>query len=246
MTACRRYWVRPAATPWAAALMLACLLFSTLWAQSPTGAVTGAARDTTGGVVPGTQVSLINVNTNEKRVQETSAEGGYTFPLVPPGIYRLEAERTGFKKFVRTDVIVQVQQQVPIDITLEVGETTQTVEVTTPTPLLQPTTSSLGQVVDNRQIVDLPLAGRNTLALIGLTAGAQPVGQFGGIPSRTNAYNQGFFSTSGSQVLTNETLMDGVPANAALFNAPAYVPVVDAVQEFKVQTNNFSAEKLLV
>ena len=80
------------------------------------------------------------------------------------------------------------------------------------------------------------------MSLIGLTAGTQPVGPFGGIPARTNAYNQGYFSTSGSQVVSNETLMDGIPANAALFNAPAYVPVVDAVQEFKVQTNSFSAE----
>src|SRR5260370_9776556 len=109
-------------------------------------------------------------------------------------------------------------------------------------PLLQANASSLGQVVNNQKITELPLAGRNTLALIGLTAGAQPVGQFGGIPARSNAYNQGFFSTSGSQVVTNETLIDGVPANAALYNAPAFVPVVDDVEEFKVQTNTFAAE----
>ncbi len=211
-------------------------------AQSFTGAIAGTARDASGASVPEVKITLVNINTGEKRMAETSAEGNYTLPALPPGTYRLEAERAGFKKFVRPNIVVQVNQQISIDLALEIGDLTQSVEVTAETPLLQAATSSLGQVVDNRRILELPLVGRNTLALIGLTAGAQPVGQFGGVASRTNAYNQGFFSTSGSQVLTNETLVDGVPANAALFNAPAYVPVVDAVQEFKVQTNNFSAE----
>jgi len=210
--------------------------------QSFTGAVTGTARDATGAVVASVRVNLVNVNTNEARTAETSAEGNYTLPALAPGTYRLDAERAGFKKFVRPKILVQVNQQVSIDIALEVGEITQSVEVTAETPLLQSTTSSLGQVVDMRKVLDMPLVGRNTLALIGLAPGVQPIGAFSGIPARTNAYNQGFFSTSGSQVLTNETLIDGVPANAALFNAPAYVPVVEAVQEFKVQTSAFAAE----
>ncbi len=226
----------------AAALLLALACVPALRSQTYTGSITGIVRDATGGSVPGAQVSLININTNEKRTQTTSADGAYTFPLVPPGNYRLEVEHTGFQKFVRPNIRIEVQSQVEINATLQVGEVTQQVEVAEVTPLLQPTTSSLGQVVDTQKILDLPLVGRNTLSLIGLTAGAQPVGQFGGIPARSNAYNQGFFSTSGSQVLTNETLIDGVPANAAVFNAPAYVPVVDDVQEFKVQTNSFSAE----
>ncbi|HEV8129974.1 MAG TPA: TonB-dependent receptor, partial [Acidobacteriota bacterium] len=211
-------------------------------AQSFTGTVTGTVRDATGAVLPGVGMILTSQATNQQKTQITSETGSFTFPLVPPGAYRLEAELAGFKKFVRSDIIVNVQQQAVIDPIMEVGEVSQSVEVRAETPLLQPTTSSLGQVVDNRKITELPLVGRNIFSLIGLTPGAQPIGQFGNIPARTNAYNQGFFSTSGSQVLTNETLIDGVPANAALFNAPAFVPVVDAVQEFKVQTSNFSAE----
>jgi len=211
-------------------------------AQVSTGAVTGTVKDATGAVLPHAEVALINVNTNEKRIQVTNSEGGYVFPAMQPGTYRLEAQLQGFKRFVRDQLAVEVQQRLEIEIVLHIGTTSESVTVKEETPLLQPTTSSLGQVVDNRKILDLPLVGRNTLGLIGLTAGAQPVGQFGGVPARTNAYNQGFFSTSGSQVLTNETLIDGAPANAALFNAPAYVPVVDAVQEFKVQTNSLSAE----
>ncbi len=222
----------------AAALALALSAYP----QGFTGAVTGTLTDTTGAVLPEAKVTLINARTEERRTQAANAEGGYVFPAVPPGTYRLEAEHSGFKKFVRKDIAVEVGQQVVIDIGLAIGQVVESVEVVATTPLLQPTTSSLGQVVDSRKILELPLVGRNTLGLIGLTAGAQPVGQFGSIPARGNAYQQGFFSTTGSQVLTDETLIDGAPANAAVFNAPAYVPVVDDVQEFKVQTSNVSAE----
>jgi hypothetical protein len=217
-------------------------LTPSLRAQSFNGSVTGTVKDESGGVLARMELRLINESTNEQKSQVTADSGNFTFPLVPPGMYRLEVETAGFKKFVRSHITIEVQQQAVINPVLQVGGVAEAVEVKGETPLLQPTTSSLGQVVDNRKIVELPLSGRNTLALIGLTSGAQPVGQFGGIPARTNAYNQGFFSTSGSQVLTNETLIDGVPANAALFNAPAYVPVVDSVQEFKVQTSTLPAE----
>lgn len=211
-------------------------------AQSFAGSVSGAVTDASGGVLPNAKVTLVNERTNETRTQTTSENGLYAFPQVRPGAYRIEAEAQAFKKGVRSAVVVNVQQTTIVDIQLAVGDVTESVEVTGAVPLLQTTTSSLGQVVNNQQIMDLPLVGRNTLGLIGLTSGAQPMGAFGGIPARTNAYNQGFFSTSGSQVVSNETLIDGAPANAALYNAPAYVPVVNAVNEFKVQTNVFSAE----
>lgn len=207
-----------------------------------TGGITGTVRDATGAVVPKAKVTVVNQDTNSTQTQTTGDAGNYVFTRIQPGKYRLETQAPGFKKFVQPDIIVNVQQEISIDPALEVGQASETVEVKAETPLLQPNTSSLGQVVSNQQVTELPLSGRNTLGLIGLTAGAQPMGAFGGIPARTNAYNQGFFSTSGSQVVTNETLIDGVPANTALYNAPAYVPVVDAVQEFKVQTNSFSAE----
>jgi hypothetical protein len=223
-------------------LALGATLPPPMFSQSFGGMVNGTVTDATGGVLAKVKVTLVNERTNENRTQATGENGTYTFPQVPPGIYRVEAETPGFKKFVRPHVVVDVQQQAVVDAQLEVGVVTDSVEVTSVMPQLQANTSSLGQVVTNQQIMELPLVGRNTLSLIGLTAGAQPMGAFGGIPARTNAYNQGFFSTSGSQVVTNETLIDGAPANTALYNAPAYVPVVDAVEEFKVQTNAFSAE----
>ena len=233
---------RPSRWGFSFALILTIASIPCLIAQSFNGTVSGTVTDTTGGSVPRVKITLTNEGTNEVRVQTTGDDGGYTFAQVAPGTYRIEGEAAGFKRFVRAHVIVEVQQTSLVDAQMEVGSLTESVEVTEAMPLLQTATSSLGQVVTNQQITELPLVGRNTLSLIGLTSGAQPMGAFGGIPARTNAYNQGFFSTSGSQVVTNESLIDGAPANAALYNAPAYVPVVDAVQEFKVQTNTFSAE----
>jgi hypothetical protein len=221
-------------------ILLLPLLSLPMMAQ--TGGISGTVKDPSGAAIPKAAVALIDQDTNSRQIQTTGGAGSYAFPQVRPGKYRLESEAAGFKKFIQLDIVIAVQQQVSVDPVLQLGQATESVEVRAETPLLQPNSSSLGQVVNNQQITDLPLIGRNTLSLIGLTAGTQPVGPFGGIPARTNAYNQGYFSTSGSQVVSNETLMDGIPANAALFNAPAYVPVVDAVQEFKVQTNSFSAE----
>lgn len=224
------------------AALLTVAFTASSYAQTFTGAVSGTARDSSGAALPAVQLTLINVGTGEKRTESTNADGGYVFPSVPPGRYRLEAEHQNFKKLVRTGVVVEVGQTSVIDLALAVGEVVETVEVSEATPLIQPATSSLGQVVDNRKILELPLVGRNTLGLVALTAGTVPMGNFGGIPARGNAYQQGFFSTSGSQVLTTEALIDGVPVNGAVFVAPAYVPVVDAVQEFKVQTSNVPAE----
>ena len=150
-------------------LLLLAFASALLWGQSFTGTVSGTVQDASGAVVPATKISLINSNTNERRAQQSNADGSYLFPLVPPGSYRLEAEASGFKKMIRPNVVVEVNQSLRIDAVLEVGSAAESVQVTAETPLLQPNTSSLGQVVDNRKIVEFPLAGRNTFALISLT-----------------------------------------------------------------------------
>ena len=222
--------------------ILLALAATIAWGQSFTGTLSGTVQDSSGAVVPAAQIVLTNANTNERRAQQSNQDGSYLFALLPPGSYRLEADSAGFKKMIRPNVVVEVNQSLRIDIALEVGSATESVQVTAETPLLQPNTSALGQVVDNRKIVEFPLAGRNTFALISLTAGAQPLGEFGNLPARANAYASGYFSMNGSQPLSNETLIDGVPANAATTNAPGFTPSVDAIQEFKVQSGNFTAE----
>ncbi len=223
-------------------LLLISFLPALVWAQSFTGTISGTVQDASGAVVPAASLALINTNTNERRAQPGNQDGSYLFALIPPGRYRLEAEASGFKKLVRSNLVVEVNQSLRIDVALEVGNAAESIQVTAETPLLQPNTSSLGQVVDNRKIVEFPLAGRNAFALISLTAGAQPLGEFGNLPARANAYAAGYFSMNGSQPLSNETLIDGVPANAATTNAPGLTPSVDAIQEFKVQSGNFTAE----
>jgi hypothetical protein len=211
-------------------------------AAGQTGGVSGTVRDPSDAAIVGASVTLIDQQTNARRVQNTGSTGFYSFPDLQPALYRLEVEAQGFKRLVRANIAVDVDHNVAVDPKLEIGQTSESVNVVADTSLLETNTSSLGQVVANEQITDLPLIGRNTLALIGLTTGTVGIGDFGNIPARGNAYAQGFFGVGGSQVLSNETLIDGAPANAAVFNAPAFVPVTDAVNEFKVQTNSLAAE----
>lgn len=216
-----------------------------LWAApaaAQTGGIGGIVRDPSDAAVANAAVTLVNQETNDRRTQNTGNTGFYSFPELLPALYRLEVEAQGFKRFVRANIAVDVEHHVAVDPRLEIGQATESVNVVAETSLLETNTSSLGQVINNKEISDLPLIGRNTLALIGLTTGATPIGDFGNIPARANAYAQGFFSTNGSQALSTETLIDGSPANAAVFNAPAFVPVTDAVSEFKVQTNSLAAE----
>ncbi len=218
------------------------LVFASVPARAQTGGISGTVRDPSDAAIGAASVTLTNQDTNTRRTQNASNSGFYSFPDLQPALYRLEVEAPGFKRFVRANIAVDVEHNVAIDPKLEIGQTTESVTVIADTSLLEINTSSLGQVISNKGISDLPLIGRNTLALIALSGGTTPIGDFGNIPARTNAYAQGFFSTNGSQVLSNETLIDGAPANGAVFNAPAFVPTTDAVNEFKVQTNSLAAE----
>jgi hypothetical protein len=218
------------------------LLVSILVAQTNTGSIAGTVADPSAAVIAGARLTLTNTSTGEKRSAASSDTGSFLFPALPPGAYELAAERDGFKRAVRAGIHLSVQDALSFDIVLTVGSVSESVEVQATALALETATSSLGQVIDNRKILDLPLNGRNTLALVALTPGVQPMGGFGGLPATGNAYGQGNFSVSGSRGLATEVILDGAPVNASLFSAPAFIPSVDAVEEFKVQTNNFSAE----
>ena len=122
------------------------------FAQTTFGSIVGTVTDASGAPVADAQVTLTNIGTNEKRPATTSDTGLYQFVNLPPGQYRLDVEKTGFKKEARTSVTVATASTVRIDFALQVGELNQTVEVTAQTPLLQAETSSLGQVIDNKKI----------------------------------------------------------------------------------------------
>jgi hypothetical protein len=228
--------------PWALSLAFLLVLTVVAPAQTFTGSISGTVTDPAGGLVPGATVNLTNLDTNDSRRQLTNDSGVYTFTAVPPGRYRLTLEHPGFKRMVQEPIEVRVQQFETLDLALEVGQTNQTVEVSGQVALLDSATSSLSQVVENREVTELPLNGRNTLALVALTPGVRAQGQFLQNTATRSFAGWGNFSSNGGVSDANEILVDGASVTMFLVNAPSLVPPVDATQEFRVQTNNYAAE----
>src|ERR1700722_3550149 len=141
-------------------------------AQSTFGSISGSVTDASGAAMPDATVTLTNSATAAKQSLTTGPDGLYSFVDLNPGSYVLDVEKQGFKHFKRDPVVVQVQQAVHIDVPMEVGAVTQTVEITAETPLLTPTSSSLGQVIDERKTNEIPLNGRNVFSLIALSPAA--------------------------------------------------------------------------
>src|SRR5262249_21795611 len=151
-------------------------------AQSTYGSIAGSVLDSSGAAIADAQVALTNLGTGEKRSQSTGADGLYSFVNLFPGRYKLEVEKSGFKHFTRPEVVVEVNQSASIDVTLQLGDVTQTVEVSAETPLLQSETSSLGQVVEQRKTNELPLNGRNIFNLTSVAPSVVPQGNSYGTP----------------------------------------------------------------
>jgi hypothetical protein len=206
-------------------------------AQVETARITGTVTDATGAVIPGVQITMVHVQTNRKVAATTNEAGQYVSIPLSLGDYRVEAEAPGFKRVVRTGITLRVQQTAVVDLSLQVGEITQSVEVAAKAPLLATREAAAGQVIDNQRMVDMPLNGRDYIQLALLSSGTVQTlgGRFGG------------FSTGGQRTTQNNYLLDGVDNNnyqnaSQGERAEAVKPPVDAIQEFKVFTNSFSAE----
>lgn len=216
--------------------------------QSVYGTIAGTVTDTSGAVIGDASLTLTNLDTGEARKIQTDSSGNYTLANILPGRYKLETEKAGFKKFVREPIVVQIESGLRVDVALEIGAVNQTVEVTAQAALLQPETSSLGQVVEQRSVTELPLNGRNPLALVALTAGVVPQGSPSngnsstGSPVGANPFAAGDFQIGGGQAGQSQILIDGVPTNGAYLNVVTVIPTQDAIEEFKVQTNNLGPE----
>ena len=200
----------------AAALLLVAWV---LGAQTQTGGISGTVSDLSGAVVPGASLALTNLDTNEPRSQSSNEIGVFTFPALPPGRYRLEVQQPGFKRFVQEPIEVRVQQFVTVNPILQVGEAAQSVEVTGQVALLDPSTSSLSHVVENRQVSELPLNGRNTLALVELTPGIRTQGQFTQHIATRSYAGWGNFSSNGGLSDANDVLVDGASVGMFLMNS---------------------------
>jgi Carboxypeptidase regulatory-like domain/TonB dependent receptor len=216
-------------------------LAAPLWAQKDAGAIVGLVRDPSGAVVGGAKVTVTDVDRGTALVLTTNSEGQYVASPLRIGRYSVTVEKVGFKKAVAGPVQVDIQDRVAVDLALQAGMATEIVNVTGQTAQLETDTSELGQVVDSRRINALPLNGRNyaQLALLGTGIAAAEPG------SRVETTYG--FSSNGARSLQNNFLLDGIDNNANLgdvLNGAAYVvqPAVDAIAEFKVETNSYSAE----
>jgi len=217
-------------------------------AQNVYGTLAGTVTDSSGASIADAAVTLTNLDNGEKRAIQSDSSGNYAFPNIPPGRYKLEGEKAGFKKFAQEPILVQIESGLRVNIVLAVGSQTETVEVTSEVPLLQTETQSLGQVVEQRSVTELPLNGRNPLALVALTPGVVPQGQPSagnsslGNPVGANPFALGDFQIGGGMSGQSQVLIDGVPTNGAYLNVVTVVPTQDAIEEFKVQTNNLGPE----
>ena len=206
-------------------------------AQSFTATLQGTVTDTSGSAVPNAHVSLLNEATNVKQQERlTDSRGAYLFTLLPPGSYRMTVEMPGFQISVRSGLILQVQQQAEVDVVLRIGDVSTTVLVAGEAPRLDAVSATLGRVVENRSLQSMPLASRNILDLANLAPGVV------GAPAGTGSN----FVSNGVRNSTTDLLLDGTTVAVHEQGGGAtdikFRPTVEAVQEFKVQTNSLSAE----
>ena len=212
---------------------------------SPTfGEVTGRVTDSSGAAAPNAAVTLTNVSTNGVRNTVTNDSGDYSFPSLPPGVYNLKVEKQGFKAAESTNINVQVQQTVRLDFSLQLGQISESVQVEASAAQLQVENTTVGTVIENKRIVELPLNGRNYLQLVALapnvTTLSPSAGQAGSRQGGDRA-NQSI-SVAGQRTMFDYFSLDGVNNTDPNFNTYVVLPSIDALQEFKVQTGVYPAE----
>jgi hypothetical protein len=237
---------------WRVPTLIFCVLASALvcLGQESRATLTGHVSDPNGAVVPGAAVIVKNNQTSLETRTTTNEEGNYTVPFLQPGTYTVSVEAQGFKRAESANVELHTADRATMDITLEIGAVGEVVNVTASAPLLEPDTASRGQTVENLRVEELPLNGRNPLNLATLATGVQ----FNGNPQFNRLFDNGDnvnFSINGGLNRHNEFLLDGTPNNAVTdvdasrtrsVNNIAFVPPADATQEFKIQSNAYSAE----
>jgi outer membrane receptor protein involved in Fe transport len=215
----------------------------TLWGQT-TGSFEGTVTDPSGAAVVGARITVLSSQTGLVRNAESNSLGAYLVPLLPPGNYEIDVEASGFQKYVRTDVTLEVNQVNRIDVALSIGSSAQKVSVHGEETSVDTATATISQVITNKEVTNLPLNGRNFLQLTVLVPGSVP-----GIPQTQNftPTTQGTNSLNVPQVnglrnQSNNVLLDGTDNNEIFLGEAAAVPSPDSIQEFSMQTNLYGAE----
>ncbi|MBS1833048.1 MAG: TonB-dependent receptor, partial [Acidobacteria bacterium] len=226
-----------------AALLAACIMFGQTTAQ-----LNGTVSDKSGAAVPSAEVTAINVDTKVERKVTTNEDGSFTIPFLAPGNYRVVIQKQGFRTVNQENVRLEVNQVARVDSSLEVGQVSESVNVTEKPPAIESESSSIGQVVETKAIQDLPLNGRNFVQLAILGPGVTGVGfsskgtiMSGSRPDDLRPGSEIF--ANGNREGSNNFLMDGSDNNDRLTLSIVLRPSVEAVREFKIQTNMFTAEQ---
>jgi hypothetical protein len=205
-------------------------------AYAQTGAIVGTITDSSGGAVPAASITVTNVDTNFERKLETSEHGDYTVSLLPSGTYQIQVQFSGFRTEIADGIELGTNDRLRMDFVLQVGIGDAHITVTESTPLIQSETSSVSNRIDSQKIQELALNGRQIEALAQLVPGAVSPA-----PGSVLSYRGGF-NAAGARETANSNLLDGVDNNDPAINNFTLRPIVDAVQEFKVLTNSYSAE----
>ncbi|MEP7342242.1 MAG: TonB-dependent receptor, partial [Acidobacteriota bacterium] len=226
----------------AAVSSLLLLLAVSMFGQSSQGTITGTVSDAQGGRVANATVTALQIGTNQKFNAVSSSEGVYAISSLPIGEYEVTFGAPGFSTAKQSNVVVEVGQRLRLDISLQVGEMSTTVSITEAISRVQTEASSLGTTVERQRIENLPLNGRHVFNLVKLVPGVQP--RFKGSDGFAEVDNQSFsqISFNGGSPYSNQIFLDGGTNTVPVHNEISVVPMVDTVEEFKVQTNSLAAE----
>ena len=230
-------------------LILVLCLAGFALAQSSTGTIQGTVADAQGAVIPNASVTVTNQGTNRAITVTSNGEGLFSLPVLDPGSYKVEVQVTNFKATTQ-QVTLQTAQVVNLEVKLQPGSTSETIEVTAATPIVDTSTSGIGDIVTGRQITDLPLNGRNFTDLAQMVPGVtrgQPGNQQTGTGNQAETFRYassggGALSANGLRVQANNFLFDGIDNNESLVNTIVFFVDPDAIQEFRVDTNVAPAE----
>ncbi len=228
-----------------AALLLVIQSLSPVMAQVSLGAGTieGTVQDSTGAAVPNAPIEAKNINTGVTRTAKTDNTGRYTFLSLPVGEYEVKAEASGFRTTVKTGVTLVIDRTAVVDFDLSVGQLSETVSVTAAAPLIESSHAALGEVIQNKQILDLPLNGRSYAQLALLAPQVVAGGTGTGTRTQENAIGtSGYFSISGSRPEGNQFTYNGINVTNEFTGGTFAYPPIDSIQEFKIVQNNYSAE----
>jgi hypothetical protein len=225
-------------------LLAAAIAATASFAQTPTGEISGTVVDASGAIVSGAKVTVTNPATNSQRLAESNNQGLFNVPALQPGTYNIRVEKQGFAAQSQNGITLQTSQVISLTFNLKVGSVTETVEVAATAPVIESETTSIGTVIENKRIVELPLNGRNYLQLASLIPGATTNGPASsqGQQRMGGARNQFSLNVAGQRVHYNHYSLDGMENTDPNFNTYLFLPSIDALQEFKVESGMFPAE----